>query len=121
MFERYHEPLLNRAAFIMRMLRCMAIAFAVLFLTIFFGTLVFHYVEKLFWIDAFLNSVLIMTGLGLVGVLNTSFGKLFAAFYSLFSALAFYSVLAIIFTPLLHRLFHHFHLDMEIKRRNTYA
>jgi len=117
MFEHYRQPLLSRSDFIMRMLRCVVLAFCLLAITLLTGTLVFHYAEHLYWIDALLNSVLIMTGLGLVSAINTGPGKVFTIFYALFSTLAFFSILAILFTPLLHRLLHRLHLDIESRRR----
>jgi hypothetical protein len=118
MFEHYRQPLLPKTAFFKRMLRCIAAALGLLTFNILVGTIVLYFAEHFSWMDAFLNSVLIMTGLGLVNVLNTPHGKLFTAFYALFSALVFYTTLAIIVTPLLHRLLHHLHLDIESKRRS---
>lgn len=115
MFERFHQPLLSHQAFLLRMLRCVGISFCLLVFTLAIGTAVFHYAEHFSWIDAFLNSVMIMTGLGLVNSVNTSGVKIFIAFYSLCSAFVFFSILAILFTPLLHRLLHHLHLDEEEK------
>lgn len=113
MFEHYRQPLLSHSAFLLRMVRCAEIAFGLLACTLLIGTAAFHYIERFPLIDALLNSVLVMTGLGLVNALNTPQGKLFTSFYALFSALIFYAILAIIFTPLLHRLLHRFHLDAE--------
>ncbi len=116
MFEHYRQPLLSRPDFLIRMLRCIALSLALLTITLLFGTIAFYYLEHLSKIDAFLNSVLIMTGLGLVTILNTSSGKLFTAFYAIFSTLVFFSIVVILITPLLHRLLHHLHLDMESKK-----
>ena len=115
MFEHYRQPLLPHSAFLLRMVRCAEIALSLLVLALLIGTTAFHRIEHFPWVDALLNSVLVMTGLGLVNALNTPQGKLFTAFYALFSALIFYAILAIIFTPLLHRLLHRFHLDAERK------
>lgn len=116
MFEHYRQPLLPRSAFVKRMLRCISLAFLLLTLTILTGTLVFHQVEHFSVLDAFLNSVLIMTGLGLVGILNSPAGKMFTAFYALLSTFIFYIILAILFSPLLHRLLHRLHLDIDSQR-----
>jgi len=117
MFEHHQQPLLSKSAFFIRMLRCAMVTLALLILTLLIGIIFFHSTEHFSWIDSFLNSALIMTGLGLVNILNTCSGKLFTAFYALFSALAFYTILAIILTPLLHRMLHHLHLDIESKKR----
>ena len=75
----------------------------------------FHFTEGFSWMDSFLNSVMIMTGVGTVGTISTSAGKILTGFYSIFSTLVFFTVLAIIFTPLLHRLMHRVHLDVDRK------
>jgi len=115
MLEHYHQPLLSPPEFLRRILRSVIAALALLASTILIGTTVLHFLERFSWIDAFLNSVLIMTGLGLVNALTTAGGKLFTAIYALFSALAFYATIAIMLTPLLHRLLHRLHLDTKEK------
>lgn len=55
MFEHYREPLLSRPDFIMRMVRCVILAFSLLVITLLIGALVFHYVEQFSWMDAFLK------------------------------------------------------------------
>ena len=82
-------------------------------ITIFAGTLGYYYFEHQSWVDALVNAVMIMTGLGLQGNLQTDSGKFFTAVFALLSAVGFYSSLAILFTPLLHRFLHHFHLDKD--------
>jgi hypothetical protein len=113
MFEHYKQPLLSSQGFIMRMLRCAGTSLIVLSGTIITGTLSFHYLEDLAWIDAFLNSVLIMTGLGTVSIINTAAGKIFTSIYAIFSSLAFFGVIVILVAPILHRLLHYFRLDID--------
>ena len=113
MFEHYRQPLLDRTAFIKRFLDCILISMALLVSTIFMGAVVYRYIENLAWIDAILNAVLIMTGLGIVADLNTPAAKMFTTFYALFSTIVFFAVLAILFSPLLHRAIHKFHLEIE--------
>lgn len=115
MLEHYRQPLLPREKFYLRMLRSIAVATLLLFATVLTGAATFRYLEHFSWIDAVLNCLLIMTGVGTVGVVNTSAGKIFTGIYSLISTLIFFTILAIIFTPLLHRLLHRFHLDLEKK------
>ncbi|HTZ10946.1 MAG TPA: hypothetical protein VMD04_01005 [Candidatus Margulisiibacteriota bacterium] len=113
MFEHYRQPLLTRRAFYLRMLRSVTISSALLIATVTIGSAAFHYLEGFTWTDSVLNCVLIMTGVGTVGVINSAAGKIFTAVYSLFSTLVFFTMLAIIFTPILHRLMHRFHLDID--------
>lgn len=73
----------------------------------------YHFSEKMSWIDAFVNASMILSGMGPLGQLNTEAGKIFAGCYALFSGLAFILITGLIFAPVLHRLFHRFHVDSE--------
>jgi len=117
MYEHYRQPLLPRSAFIIRFIRCAFISLALLIVTIFIGAFAYHYLEKLSWIDAILNSVMIMTGLGMVAVLNTSKAKIFTTFYAIFSTIVFFAMIAILFSPLIHRFMHRFHLEIDRKSK----
>jgi hypothetical protein len=115
MFEHIKQPLLPKKLFYLRMLRSVTVALLLLLVTVLIGALGFHLTEQYSWIDSVLNCVLIMTGVGTVGIINTSAGKIFTGIYSIFSTLIFFTILAIIFTPLLHRLLHKLHLDVDRK------
>jgi len=56
---------------------------------------------------------MILTGMGPVNQLETDGGKLFAAFYALFSGVAFLTFVGVLFAPIYHRFLHRFHLSME--------
>ncbi|HEV2390767.1 MAG TPA: hypothetical protein VG146_00245 [Verrucomicrobiae bacterium] len=71
----------------------------------------YHAFEKMSWLDSFLNAAMILSGMGPVGPLQTSAGKLFAGCYALFSGLAFVSALGVVFAPIFHRFLHKFHLE----------
>ncbi len=113
MFEHYKQPLLPKEKFFMRLGGSIVISLSLLIVTIAFGTIIFHYSEKFSWLDSYLNSVMIMTGVGTVGEITTTFGKIFTGIYSILSTFVFFAILAIIATPLLHRLLHRFHLDIK--------
>ena len=115
MYERIKQPLLPKGKFYLRMVHSCLLALAVLSATLLFGTIGFRVFERYSWIDSLLNSIMIMTGVGTIGMLNTNAGKLFTGIYSIVSSLVFFTSLAIIFTPLLHRLMHKLHLDLDKK------
>lgn len=73
----------------------------------------YHFGGELSWIDAFLNASMILTGMGPVDHLNTAAGKLFAAFYALFSGISFLTFVAVLFAPIYHRFLHKLHLNIE--------
>jgi hypothetical protein len=55
--------------------------------------------------------------MGPVNTMETTGGKLFASFYALFSGIAFLSIIAVTLAPLIHRVMHKFHFDMEEHER----
>lgn len=65
--------------------------------------------EKLPWVDAFLNSAMLLGGMGPVDAPKTDAGKLFAGLYALYAGLVFLITVAIVFTPIVHRVMHKFH------------
>jgi hypothetical protein len=111
-FEHHKEPLVPRSIFVKRVMKCVWVAFLLLAGSIFLGAAVYHYVEGFSWVDASMNAIMIMTGLGLVDTLHTTSAKLFTCFYAILTAVVFYMVLAIIFAPLIHRFLHEFHLEI---------
>jgi hypothetical protein len=111
MFEHRSSPLLPRRQFYARLARCVAVALAVVAIALSIGMIGYHVLEKMAWVDAFVNAAMILSGMGPVGNLNTDAGKIFAGCYALFSGLALISIIGIIFTPLFHRFLHKFHLE----------
>ena len=89
----------------------MTIGIVVLSLAI--GSCGYHYYGPMSWIDALLNSAMILTGMGPVDDMQTVGGKLFATFYALYSGIAFLTLVAVRLAPVLHRIMHKFHLDDE--------
>ena len=67
------------------------------------GTAGYHIFGKLPWLDSFLNASMILTGMGPVDHLDTNGGKWFAAFYALFSGVAFLTFVGVLFAPIYHR------------------
>lgn len=70
--------------------------------------------EHLGLVDAFLNASMILSGMGPVHNPETVAGKLFAGFYAIYSGFAVLGIAAIVFSPVVHRIFHRFHIhDVE--------
>lgn len=77
------------------------------------GMIGYHSLANLSWVDAFLNSAMIVGGMGPVDVLNNEAAKLFAGFYAICSGVIFLSVFGLLVGPVFHRFLHRFHLDAE--------
>ena len=116
MFERKSERLLSRREFVLRMLRSAAVALLIVASSLAAGSVGYHTFGQLPWLDSLLNASMILTGMGPVDPMRTPAGKLFATFYSLYSGVAFLSLMAVLVAPLMHRAMHRFHLEEEEDR-----
>jgi hypothetical protein len=115
MFEHRSKPLLPRRAFYARLARSVGIGLLVIAFALGIGMLGYHSFEPMSWVDAFANAAMILSGMGPVSPLQTDGGKIFAGCYALFSGLAFFTILGIVFAPAVHRFLHRFHVE-EAKR-----
>src|SRR5512146_2728579 len=111
MFERHHEPLLSRTAFLRRWTKYALLASGFIGISLLIGMAGYQRFEGMSWIDAFVNSAMLMGGMGPVSELHTDAGKLFAGFYALYCGLVVIIAIGIVAAPLLHRILHHFHLE----------
>lgn len=76
----------------------------------------YHFLEKMSWVDAFINASMILSGMGPIGSLQTDAGKIFAGLYALFSGLFFIIIVALIFSPLIHRFLYNVHVDYHERK-----
>lgn len=111
MLEHKRQPIAPLNIFLWRLARHASLALLVAAAALFIGVAGYRVTERLPLIDALLNAAMILGGMGPVNELHTSAGKLFAAGYALFSGLVFMIVAGILFTPILHRFLHRFHLE----------
>lgn len=77
------------------------------------GTLGFHVFSHQLWVDSFLNASMLLGGMGPVGDLGPTAGKLFAAGYALYAGLMFLVVAGLLVTPVFHRVLHRFHMERK--------
>jgi hypothetical protein len=113
MFEHRKDRLRSRSAFIARIMWSAGIALGLVIVSLAIGAFGYHETADLPWIDAILNAAMILAGMGPVNQINTTSGKLFATLYALYSGVAFLTMAAVLFAPLVHRFFHKFHLDVK--------
>ena len=71
-----------------------------------------HY-EHLPWRDAFLNSAMLLGGMGPVKQDLSESGKVFAGLYALYSGVLFLVIAGLVLAPVLHRVLHYFHLATD--------
>ena len=114
MYESKRYPPLDHTRFAKRLIGHVLVALGVLLVSLAIGMAGYMGFEKLSWTDAFLNTCMLLGGMGPVNAPQTLAGKLFAGLYALYAGLVFIVTAALLFTPILHRLMHHFHWDEKI-------
>ena len=112
-YESRHQPVLPRRQFARRFARNVAVASLLIGVSLAGGMAGYHYIEGMDWIDAFANAAMILSGMGPLDPPKTWGGKLFAGTYALYSGLAVILAAGILFTPVVHRMLHQFHLEVE--------
>ena len=113
MYESRKNPPLARMQFLRRLALHFAGALGLLLASLLIGMAGYAYFENLAWRDAFLNSAMLLGGMGPVDPPRTDGGKLFAGLYALYAGLVFIVAAGLVFIPVLHRLMHKFHWDED--------
>lgn len=111
MYERHHHAPLPLKAFLRRLVRHFLLTMTLIILSLAIGMAGYVHFENLSWLDAFLNSAMLLGGMGPVNAPLTPFGKLFAGIYALYAGLVFLIGAGLLFAPVFHRLLHHFHWE----------
>lgn len=111
MFERKHQQVAPAPVFIKRLALCFGTALLLIAVALLIGVAGYHWIAGLAWIDSLLNASMILGGMGPVDLMTSTNAKVFASAYALFSGLVFIAVMGVVFSPLLHRMLHKFHMD----------
>lgn len=113
MYESRRQPLLAPNAFLRRLLTHLVAAFVLLGGSVAIGMAGYMHFENLSPLDAFLDTAMLLGGMGPVHVPVTDAGKLFAGCFALYAGLVFIATAALLLGPLAHRVLHRFHLDKD--------
>jgi len=113
MFEHFKEDIISIRMFIFRLIRFFLIATALLLLGLVPGIIGFQWIGGLGFLESLINSLSILGTIDVPYVLDTHEGKIFTAVYGLFIETIFLLSMAILFAPLVHRIFHRFHIDTK--------
>jgi hypothetical protein len=113
MFERRHQPLATRQQFQRRLIGAGTVGLGLVVASLAIGMAGYMATEGLKAIDAFLNAAMILSGMGPVHNPETVAGKLFAGVYAIYCGFAVLGIAAVIFAPVVHRVFHRFHIQEE--------
>lgn len=111
--EQRKQKVIPITPFLIRLGRYGIFALALICISVLIGTLGYHHIAQLDWIDSFHMACMILTGMGPVAEMKSDEAKLFSSFYALYSGVAFLSITAVIFAPIIHRLLHILHVQND--------
>lgn len=115
MYEPRTHPPISRHHFGRRLLLHFVWASALVAASLGIGMAGYAHFERLAWRDAFLNTAMLLGGMGPVDSPRTHGGKLFAGVYALYAGLVFLIAAAVIVAPVVHRLLHKFHWEDDAR------
>ncbi|MBK6352326.1 MAG: hypothetical protein IPF46_02750 [Saprospiraceae bacterium] len=111
--ENKKEQVINMPNFYWRLWRYNLFAMSLISFSMALGTSGYHFICQLSWLDGFHMSAMILTGMGPVAEMTTVAAKLFSSFFALYSGVAFLSITAVFFAPIIHRLLHILHVEKD--------
>jgi hypothetical protein len=110
-FEHRGQPVVSRLKFVRRMLIAIAMWLILTFAGLAIGIAGYAGFEGMSFVDAFVNAAMILSGMGPLGELKTTAGKIFAGWYAIFSGLIIVIATGVVLAPIFHRVLHHFHVE----------
>jgi hypothetical protein len=110
-FDYKGNPLASPMRFASRLLTNIFVSLLLVGIALAAGMYGYHATEGMDWLDAFLNSAMLLGGMGPVTPLATDAGKLFAGVYALVCGLVFVLASGVVLAPVFHRVLHALHVD----------
>lgn len=113
MYEHKSKPLLTRRQFFRRMAGHAAAGGALVGGSMVVGIAGYMLFARMSFVDAFLNSCMLLGGMGPVGELPDAPAKVFAGLFALYAGLILIVVAGILIAPIVHRILHKLHLEEQ--------
>ena len=112
-FEHRRQRLLARRRFAGRMLTVIALWCMLAVVGLAIGMAGYAGFEGMSITDSYVNAAMILSGMGPMGELKTTAGKIFAGSYAIFSGLLLIIATGFVLAPIFHRVLHHFHVERQ--------
>lgn len=117
-FEHHKQEILPWGKFVIRLGAYLSFAMGLIVFSLMIGILGYHFIAKLSFLDSFYMSSMILTGMGPVTDMLSAGAKIFSSFYALYSGIAFLSIAAVFFAPIIHRILHILHVENDCNEGN---
>ena len=112
-FENRKQKVTPLPHFLFRVGRYGLFAFGLVIFSVLIGIVGYRYLGSASWLDSFHMACMILTGMGPVVEMTSPTAKIFLSVYTLYSGVAFLSITAIFFAPIIHRLLHILHVEQD--------
>lgn len=109
--EHHRQKVLPFPKFLLRLSRYFLFTLVLIAFSLLIGVLGYHFIGRLELIDSFHMSCMILTGMGPVAEMTSNGSKIFSSLYALYSGVAFLSITAVFFSPIIHRILHILHVE----------
>ena len=110
-FERNGQPVVSRRKFAHRMLIAIGLWIILTVAGLAIGIAGYAWFEGMSLVDAYVNAAMILTGMGPLGELKTTGGKIFAGTYAILSGMIIVIATGVVLAPIFHRVLHSFHVE----------
>ena len=110
-FERRGQPVVSRRKFTVRMFIAIGLWLCLTLAGLAIGIAGYAVTEGLSFVDAYVNAAMILSGMGPMGELKTTAGKIFAGSYAILSGLIIIVATGFVLAPIFHRVLHRFHVE----------
>jgi hypothetical protein len=110
-FERRGQPVASRRKFLARMGVAIGLWLVLTGVGLAIGIAGYAEFEGMSFVDAYVNAAMILSGMGPLGELKTTAGKVFAGSYAILSGLIIVIATGFILAPIFHRILHRFHVE----------
>jgi hypothetical protein len=110
-FEHRGQPVASRRKFLARMLVAIGLWMVLTIAGLAIGIAGYAALEGMSFVDAYVNAAMILSGMGPLGELKTTAGKIFAGSYAILSGLIIVIATGFVLAPIFHRILHRFHVE----------
>lgn len=111
--ENKNQKLASVSHFAKRLAKYSLLDLVLITLSMGMGTFGYWYFNNTTILDSFYMASMILTGMGPVSEMTSDAAKIFSSLYALYSGVAFLTITAVFFTPIIHRVLHILHIDDE--------
>jgi len=111
--ENRKQKVIPLSHFLFRLGRYALFALGLIVFSVLLGMAGYHRFGQISWLDSFHMACMILTGMGPVVEMASPSAKIFSSLYALYSGVAFLSITAVFFAPIIHRFLHILHVEQD--------